>query len=66
MKFNRLVVTYRSSQDYVKAIIKCLEGVCRYTGERPAVVFDHFLEITNATLEGLPECPFQRKCRKAG
>ncbi len=54
-KSQRAVVTYRSSQDYVKAIIKCLEGVCRYTGERPAVVFDHFLEISHATLQALPE-----------
>ncbi len=54
-KSQRAVVTYRSSQDYVKAIIKCLEGVCRYTGERPSVVFDHFLEISHATLQALPE-----------
>ena len=54
-KKSRQQVTCRSSQEYVTTIIKCLAEICRYTGERPSVVFDHFLEISHATLQALPE-----------
>jgi hypothetical protein len=46
-------------------IIKCLQKASSASGQRPLVIFADWTEIVEATLQAMPECPFQYKCRKS-
>ncbi len=54
-----------SSDIYTRKIIKCLERVGSLSGYNPSIIFDDWLVLAEAALERLPECRFQRNCKKA-